>query len=341
MVAKIFCPMCASNNYSLKYEDYTGYISPLSYDIYECKECKTHFIDVSDIDLSIYDKIYSNVNTPGYDRYYQYALNIKNQKNPLQYLAYKEETYYPLFTYLKDKKNLDILEIGSGYGYTSHAMMQENNVTGIDISNKAVDFANENFGNHFYCSKIEDFKSDKKFDLIVATEIFEHLVDPSVIFDLSKKLLKKTGVLFVTTPNKDHSDSINKGAIWQTDLPPVHTFWGTKKGVVALANKHNFSVDFFDFKNYFDTNYWMEYKELLNEKVPQKSSICLTGNLVKTTINDGAISTKPDNYIKHWIKTKILYLKLFKYICMLYVKYSLKIKENRTMAMFFSFKKLS
>jgi hypothetical protein len=46
------------------------------------------------------------------------------------------------------------------------------------------------------------------------------------------QFLAPRGVLLLTTPNRDF---YAKDAVWRTDLPPVHTMWIGRKGVIALA----------------------------------------------------------------------------------------------------------
>lgn len=325
----IICPLCNSSKCEILYKNYTGYIEGTAYDIISCQECKTHFIDPSKVDTLVYDKIYSETDISGYNRYYNYALKIKNQKNPLKYLAYKEETYFPIYKYLNDKKKLEILEIGSGYGYTTYAMIKAgHNVTGVDISKNAVNFANTNLGNQYICSQIEEFASDKKYDLIVATELLEHLSDPEILIKKSKSLLKNNGTLLITTPNKDYADVINPKAIWQSDLPPVHTFWATENGIEKMASRNGFRVSFFDFKNYSDPdrNYLIDYKKINRELIPEWSHI---------TSNE---KQNKYNLVTHWIKIFILNKKPVRNLSVIVLRYILNFRKNRTMAFFMTLK---
>jgi hypothetical protein len=56
----------------------------------------------------------------------------------------------------------------------------------------------------------------------------------------------------ITTPN----NSIwPPGAVWETDLPPVHFWWFSQESVRVLAQKHQCSVRFFDFSHFYAQHY--------------------------------------------------------------------------------------
>src|SRR3989338_5973799 len=136
------CTICKSKKTRKISSSFTGFIDGTSYEIFECKECDTKFISLENFDTKIYDTIYSNETTHGYARYLKYAKEVKSQKNPLKYLSSQESTYYPIYAFLKDKPKLEILEIGCGYGYLTYSLRSSgHDVTGIDISKKAIDFA--------------------------------------------------------------------------------------------------------------------------------------------------------------------------------------------------------
>ena len=122
-------------------------------------------------------------------------------------------------------------------------------VKALDIATNAIDFAKKNFGD-FYRNmtlKVKN-KTDEKFDLIISTEVIEHLEDPNDFLEICNNLLKDEGKIILTTPDKDYSD---KNSIWQTDRPPVHILWIGKKGMRILAEKNRLAVSFQDFSKYY------------------------------------------------------------------------------------------
>ena len=249
------CVVCKSQDCKLIMKNHNGYVKGTFYDIFKCNECDTHFIDITKLNKKVYEDIYSSESTPSYDRYYQYAKQIKLEKNPIEFLCDKEYTYYPAKEYLKGKKRLDILEVGCGYGYLSYAMSKlGHNVTGIDISKNAIKFAKSNFGGNYIADSLENFnsKNNQKFDLIVATEVIEHLTNPTEFMSIGLKLLKNEGKIILTTPNKDY---YNREVIWQQEYPPVHTVFLGKSSMKKIAQITNSKLELFDMTPYFKKYY--------------------------------------------------------------------------------------
>lgn len=243
MMNCLTCPLCTAKSATVVHAGFPGYVENTSYDIYECAGCNTQFVDTQDLSADIYDSLYENHDAYGYERYYQYACEIKKQADPLKYLAEMEGTYNPVHAFLHGKERLDILEVGSGYGYLTYSLNAAgHHAVGIEISSPAVEFARKQFGDLFWQGDLRDYAAGKKFDLIVATELIEHLADPAEFIARCFFHLKEKGVLLVTTPNKDY----NRGAVWQTDLPPVHTVWLSRESFEAVAAREGLAVRFLD-----------------------------------------------------------------------------------------------
>ncbi len=261
------CPICKSKNAKKRYEKFPGYIEGTAYDIFECKECDTQFISPEKIDKKVYDLIYSQKNTPGYERYFRYARDVKKQRSPLKFLSQKESTYFPVYSFLKNKKpGLKILEVGCSYGYLTYSLNRMGHrAKGIDISKEAIGFARSQFGEYFEVSDLKDYKDEKKFDLIIATELIEHLPDPVGFVQKCKGLLEKEGRIIITTPNKDY----NGDAVWKTDLPPVHTVWLSRKSFEKMAKMHGLRYDFTDMSGYVSNS----ENQLVNLLFSRKKSI--------------------------------------------------------------------
>jgi 2-polyprenyl-3-methyl-5-hydroxy-6-metoxy-1,4-benzoquinol methylase len=248
---EIKCIVCDSRDNEIIFKNYQGYVEGSFFDIHQCHLCNSHFIIPKDDIKEIYNVIYSHTDTAGYDRYYRYAITVKNMKDPLKFLAYTESTYYPIYNFVKNKSNLKILEIGCGYGYLSYSLNQKGfDVKALDIAKAAILFAKENFGAFYYNMTIKEFweKTNEKFDLIISTEVIEHLENPNDFLRLCVNLLKDEGQIILTTPDKDYS---NKDTVWQTDRPPVHIFWIGRNGMKLLAKKNNLAVTFQDYSKYY------------------------------------------------------------------------------------------
>ncbi len=133
-----------------------------------------------------------------------------HQLNPERIKYIKDNTIKHFNLTNKDKpfKNLNILDIGCGGGLLSEPMTRlGGNVTGIDASEKNIISAKihakqNNLNISYFCNSPENFKSNKKFDLVLNMEIVEHVEDVNFFIKKSSELLKKNGLMFVATLNR-------------------------------------------------------------------------------------------------------------------------------------------
>jgi len=249
------CVICGNKRSKLVCINYPGYVEGTTFNIFSCDQCNSKFISPTKLSDGIYELIYSSVSVNGmrtaYDTYYSYTRQIKLSMNPLKFLLRRDEIYAPVFKYVKDKSNLKILEVGCGYGYLTYALNYlKHETVGIDISATAIGFALKNFGNNFVCSDIESFakKSKKKYDLIIALEVIEHLPNPLKFLQTCSRMLNKDGLIILTTPNKDF---YRRDSFWQPELPPVHLVLFSRKSFLHLADKYKLNARFFVFSNPF------------------------------------------------------------------------------------------
>jgi len=99
----------------------------------------------------------------------------------------------------------NILDIGCASGYLGKKLVSMgNNVDGVDISKDAVKEAKKVLTNA-WCLDIEnDVLPKRKYDLVIATEIIEHLFDPEAFMSKIRKHLSPNGKLILSTPNFLH-----------------------------------------------------------------------------------------------------------------------------------------
>lgn len=105
----------------------------------------------------------------------------------------------------KKKSSLRIIEIGSGNGnFAGYLANLNHEVTGVEPSKSGYEISIKNFKHcTFINSPIQDINPDhfqNKFDIVIAVEIIEHLLDPKSLIRISKKLLSPDGLLIITTP---------------------------------------------------------------------------------------------------------------------------------------------
>lgn len=115
-----------------------------------------------------------------------------------------------LLKILENDRDKTILDIGCGNGFITNKLIAAGyNVYGIDASESGINIAREKNPERFFLQNIENENlpnqlENKTFDLIIATEVIEHLYNPGMFVNFCKKILLKngkgSGELILSTP---------------------------------------------------------------------------------------------------------------------------------------------
>ncbi len=152
-----------------------------------------------------------------------YLENIKNQNNV-------------------KNKNIDILDLGCGRGWLTHLLSDYGNVLGVEPVKPVVEYAKKLFPSiKFICGTSKELLKEtnfKKYDLIVASEVIEHIPDEKkgdFINDLYR-LINKNGFLIITTPRKEAQK------IWNSFMKPGQPIedWMSESELEALVSAQGF-----------------------------------------------------------------------------------------------------
>ena len=298
------CLFCETKLKSLG--NVNSYFEGADYQILECPYCYVQcaFGDLSRLDR-IYDSIYLNSRfLGGYHRYEKYFDEIKKLKglNAIRYLSNLEETYKFIYKVLNDLdrfKTLNILEVGCGLGYFTYALKEAGfNIIGVDVSEIAIVRSKEAFGDFFYTTDTHD--NQKKYDLIIATEVIEHVKNPLEFVSKLKNNLTLNGKIILSTPRKFTQQS---KSLWLTELPPIHLFWFTSVSLKKLGEKIGMKFIEFEFS----------HKNTLHFDSKTNSSASLDSNLnpIKNTHRKNRIKSLILFYSPNFLK-KFYYVSLKK-----------------------------
>ena len=102
-----------------------------------------------------------------------------------------------------------VLDAACGEGYGSVLLSQyADSVVGVDIDEKSINHANSKYQKdnlkYVKASCIELPFDDNSFDVIVSFETLEHLAEQSQMLEEFNRVLKKDGLLMISTPDKKH-----------------------------------------------------------------------------------------------------------------------------------------
>jgi len=282
-----------------------GYQEPEKFKIFHCSSCNTSFSMPRVNSDGIYELIYKNTkNVRGYCRYFQYKSEVLKQSNPLMYLANSEPSYwgpvYALKSILKTNKTARILEVGSGLGYYTYSFKKAGyNIQGLEISHEAVKEATKLYGDFFICDDLYNYadKNRECYDVIIMTEVIEHLSDPKGFINSVKLLLKRQGNCIITTPNKSFYP---KETAWFSDAPPVHCWWFSEESIEYIANLYNMELNFVDYSKFYKKH--PQIYQIKNIESEGQHVFDQYGNLIKPEISIRKFK------IHKWIKRNKQYM---------------------------------
>lgn len=207
------CPSCLSDNIKVLkgYEDFH---------LYRCQNCHLAFsnlIPEEDLLSRVYD---------------QYGRN--DYLSPITVQRYRD-----LLTEFESfRQNNKLLDIGCGNGFfLDEALKSGWKACGTEYADKAIKI-NEDKGIKMFRGDLSsiDF-GDLKFDVITSFEVLEHLPDPASHLKKLTGLLRKGGLLYLTTPN---FDSLNRRLLknkWNVISYPEHLCYFNKKSLNHLMEK--------------------------------------------------------------------------------------------------------
>ena len=142
---------------------------------------------------------------------------------------------------------LAALDVGGGTGWLlDHARALEPRLATtvvVDLDGGARAEA-EAAGHTFVLGRIEDFDTNRKFDLILMLNLIEHVRDPSTVLAKMRALLAPGGQILIKTPNVDSLDArLFRGSYWGGCHCPRHFVLFTPESFQALVVRAGLAVD--------------------------------------------------------------------------------------------------
>ena len=181
----------------------------------------------------------------------------------------------------KEKKKIEILDYGCGNANDcgKYLFNHKSKYFGFDIHKPSINFAKKEFNikNVSFSSSLKN----RKFDIIIISEVLEHLSDPTrILLDLKKKL-KKDGFILGSIPNGYGLTEIEKYIIHKFYIYRfakwIHSFFGRKKRKTTKIpfNYESGHIQFFTLRSF--------------KKVLKKSNLTLE-NIINGTVMGADLS---------------------------------------------------
>jgi SAM-dependent methyltransferase len=182
------CPACNSTNSKTVYQ-------VESFRIVRCKSCSLVYLLNPPDDESLYDQYYATE----YQNPEDYRNNSTNE--------YLNELWNINSQRIKIIKRLQpqgtLLDIGCGHGYFLKSISNSGYFAqGIDISKRAVEYANNSLKISAKVSTIQELmESKQQFNIITLWHVLEHFTDPYCILRTIRNMLLEDGICILEVPN--------------------------------------------------------------------------------------------------------------------------------------------
>lgn len=135
-----------------------------------------------------------------------------------------------------------LFDLGFGAGaFLDEARAAGWRTAGIEASTPPVAQAKANGHDARLLAELPSFES-ASFDVVVATEVIEHVAQPNDVLDTASRLLRTGGLLYLTTPAGDGLNGRLLGAGWATMAPPEHLALFSRRGLNLLLSRAGFRV---------------------------------------------------------------------------------------------------
>ncbi|MGZ5221277.1 MAG: class I SAM-dependent methyltransferase [Chitinophagaceae bacterium] len=194
---------CSICNAELKWwcttQDWEYFTSNEQYTYYQCVQCKSICIH------PLPSGGLSNIYPPHY-----YSFQEKSGNIIFQIKEWLDRRYFIKLLNKLPGPEIHILDIGGGNGWLLNLIAKSHpgirSTTIVDINEACRPVAEKN-GHMFHLSRIEDFESTKKFDLILMLNLIEHVQHPEKVLSKLSVLLTDTGICLIKTPNAESLDA--------------------------------------------------------------------------------------------------------------------------------------
>jgi 2-polyprenyl-3-methyl-5-hydroxy-6-metoxy-1,4-benzoquinol methylase len=181
------CPNCGS-------EDCKTKLTEGDFNIVKCSGCGLVYLQNIPEENEIYEDYYE----------IKFCKDDYSMNSKYDYLAEICAINQQRLCFLKKfKKEGKLLDVGCGSGLFMKTASDKNyDVYGIDVSNKALSFARDEFKLNVQQRNLNDLiKENRKFDIITLWHVLEHFMNPIDELKKVRALLSNDGICFIEVPN--------------------------------------------------------------------------------------------------------------------------------------------
>jgi SAM-dependent methyltransferase len=137
-----------------------------------------------------------------------------------------------------------LLDLGCATGFFLEAAAASYDVTGVEVSQFAAEFARKEFGHRVFIGEIFDAPLvDEEFDVVTMWDVLEHVRDPRATLDEVARVTRTGGVLVLSTGNVEGPLARRDLEHWDLMFPPGHLTFFSPQSLEPLLNAAGFELD--------------------------------------------------------------------------------------------------
>jgi SAM-dependent methyltransferase len=200
------CPRCGKSEVYLKFNE-------PPFNIVRCRSCRLVYLGNPPSSETLYEDYYGD------------------DPNPLNYRCDSvDSSLRELYAINHQRMGLvrqlvpagKLLDVGCGRGFFLRTAMDYGySVSGIDVSEKAVNYARKVFQVDAESVPIENL-SGQQYDAVTLWHVLEHFVDPFIVLKQIRGMLSDGGVCIVEVPNLHSLKFMLAGKKWQGGNHPLY-----------------------------------------------------------------------------------------------------------------------
>lgn len=244
----ILCPICKIDNSKILF-------TKNDYKVVKCNRCNLQYVNPQPDDETINEFYNANYNTGE-----MYVRSSHKMKSKFR------DSKRNLNRLLKLKKmpTANYLDIGCSFGYTVKTAQNYGwNATGIDLNEKAINFAKENFGVDVHLADIFQIAKQDYYDFVTMFDVIEHVKDPVKYLEKIYSLLNNGGFFIIGTPDAGHYKASDES--WSDYIPPEHLFYFNPNTLRQICEM----VGFIYVKKYIRSPFRATFKLVFRKRIKQ------------------------------------------------------------------------
>lgn len=241
------CPIrgCTDTSWYADAHDIEYHTSDRTYSFYKCHRC-----DVLFIVPMLWDRL-GEIYPKNYYSYAPKESGVVPRPRSLDRLLVKLLASLP-------GDRLSVLDIGGGSGWildqvkSCSPRVSFTQCVDLDEDARAQAVAR---GHAYHLGRIEQFETDRRFDLVLALALIEHVRDPALVLRRIEGLLTANGRALIMTPNFDALDArLFRHCSWGGYHTPRHFVLFNRQSFTDLAEQSGLGVLSFSYKQ--SPSYW-------------------------------------------------------------------------------------